>query len=93
MALNWNAPFNAAFNCTVVVKPGYVVIGNVALVSPAGMKTLLGALADSGWLLPMFTKTPGGGAALASVTVPVAGSPPTTDAGFTVSGPSAGSVG
>jgi hypothetical protein len=44
-------------------------------------------------LLPRLTATPPVGAALESVTVPVAGLPPTTLVGFTVSPVSAGRVG
>src|SRR3954466_10591336 len=61
-----------------------VVIGNVALVLPAGTVTLAGTLAAAGSSLVSATLKPPDGAAAVSVTVPVDGSPPTTSVGLTL---------
>ena len=93
IAANWNTLSIAAESCTVVVKPGNVVTGKLALVAPPGIVTLFGTLAESGRLLPRLTATPTGGAGPASVTVPVAEWPPTTLVGLTVRDVSAGRLG
>ena len=72
---------------------GKVVTVKLALVAPAGTVTLAGTLAARGRLLPRLTATPPTGAALASLTVPVAVAPPATLVGFTVSAVSAGKAG
>ena len=69
------------------------MIGNVALVAPAGTMTLAGTLAVSGSMLDKLTATPPTGAALASLTVPVAVAPPTTLVGATVNDVNAGKEG
>jgi hypothetical protein len=77
----------------VVVSCGNVVTAKVALVAPPCTVTLAGTLAARGRLLPRLTAAPAAGAGLASVTVPVAGFPPTTLAGFTVIAVSSGRLG
>ena len=69
-----------------------MVTVKLALVAPAGTVTLAGRLAFSGRLLDRLTATPPSGAALASLTDPVAVAPPATLVGFTVSAVSAGKV-
>jgi hypothetical protein len=73
-----------AVSCAVVSAVRNVVTLKLALVAPAGTVTLAGTLAAPGRLLPMATTVPPAGAALGSVTVPVAGFPPTTLRGLTV---------
>src|SRR5262245_62087226 len=90
---NWKTLSSWAESCTVGVADGNVVTGKVALVAPPGMKTLSGTLAVRGRLLPRFTLKPTDGAALASVTVPVAEVPPATLVGFTDVETSAGRLG
>ena len=63
---------------------GNVVIVKVVLVEPAGTVTVDGTLAAPGWLLVSDTTVPPDGAALGSVTVPVAGLPPATLVGLTL---------
>ncbi|UUZ67519.1 hypothetical protein LP416_23125 [Polaromonas sp. P2-4] len=65
----------------------------LALVAPAGTVTLADTLAARGRLLDRLTATPPAGAALASLTEPVAVAPPTTLVGFTVIAVSAGKAG
>ena len=87
---NWVVLPSVAESCTVVLSTGNVVIVKVALVAPAGTVTVAGTLAEPGRLLPRLTATPPLGAALPSVTVPVALVPPATLVGLTVSAVSAG---
>jgi hypothetical protein len=61
---------------------GMVVTVNVAVVAPAGTVTFAGTVARDVLSLERVIKTPGGGAAPVSVTVPVEGRPPVTDVGF-----------
>jgi hypothetical protein len=61
---------------------GMVVTVKVAVVAPAGTVTFAGTVARDVLLLERVTKTPDGGAAPVSVTVPVEGLPPVTDVGF-----------
>lgn len=90
---NRNALLTLAFSWTVVVPlPANVVIGNVALVAPAGTVTEGGTDADPGRLLPRLTTVPPAGAALDSLTVPVADVPPLTLVGLTVNDESDGAV-
>ena len=56
----------------------------VVLVAPAGTVTVDGTVAAPGWLLVSDTTVPPDGAALGSVTVPVAGLPPATLVGLTL---------
>jgi len=66
----------------------FVVIGNVAVVAPAGIVTLAGTDATAGSLLDRAIVAPPVGAAIVSVTVPVEELPPWTAVGFTDSEPS-----
>ena len=66
---------------------------NVALVAPAGTVTLAGTLTEPGNELLRLTATPPAGAALPSVTVPVADWPPGTLVGLTEKPVSAGRLG
>src|SRR5918992_330316 len=59
-----------------------VETGNVALLEPAGTMTLAGTVTAVGLSFARSTRTPPAGAAAVSVTVPVAGSPPTTSPGL-----------
>jgi hypothetical protein len=93
MSANWNTLSSAAESWTVVGKLGNVVTVKLALVAPPGIVTLAGTLAESGRLLARLTATPTGGAALASLTVPVAELPPPTVVGLTVIDVSAGRLG
>src|SRR5206468_2236859 len=61
-----------------------VVTANVALVAPPATVTLAGSEAIAAFELARFTTSPPSGAALVSVTVPVAPLPPTTVAGLTL---------
>lgn len=78
---------------TVVPATGNVVTVKVALVVPAGTVTLAGTLAAAGRLLDSATIVPPAGAALGTVTVPVAGFPPGTLVGLTVNADSVGAGG
>jgi hypothetical protein len=75
---------DAARLTEVVPDGGDVVMVKLAVVAPAGTVTLAGTLAVPGSWLDRSTGTPGDGAALASVTVPVADWPPATVVGLTV---------
>ena len=68
----------------MVVAEGKVVTVKLALVAPAGIVTLAGMLAAPGRLLDRVTTVPPAGAGLGSLTVPVAGLPPTTLVGLTL---------
>ena len=72
---------------------GNVVTVKFVLVEPAGTVTLVGTLAARGWLLNSDTTVPPDGAALGSVTVPVAGLPPATMVGLTLNAESVGGGG
>ena len=91
--VDWNPLFIWAEIWTVVRKLGKVVTVKFALVSPAGTVTLAGTLAVFGRLLDRLMATPPLGAALPSLTVPVAVAPPTTLVGATVTAVSGGSDG
>src|SRR6266542_2484605 len=69
-----------------------LVIGKVAVVSPARTPTLEGTVTAVGSLLVSVTIAPPVGAAAVSVTVPVAVAPPTTLIGFTASDATTGPV-
>jgi hypothetical protein len=78
-------PLSDAVRPTVVVpNGGDVVMVKLALVAPTGTMTLAGTLATVGIWLLKSTGTPGSGAALWSVTVPVADWPPVTVVGDTL---------
>jgi hypothetical protein len=62
-----------------------VVMGNVALVAPAGTVTVVGTVATDVWLLERATTAPPEAAAPLSVTVPVELLLPPTVGGFAVS--------
>ncbi len=62
-----------------------VVTVKAALVTPAGMVTLTGAVATVVSLLERETRAPPLGAGPLSVTLPVEGDPPLTLVGFSVS--------
>src|SRR5712672_7142 len=82
---NWFEPPRVAESWTTVVNElANVVTGKLALVAPAGTVTFDGTLARPGSWLPRATTVPPVGAAVASVTVPVDGVPPTTLDGLTV---------
>jgi hypothetical protein len=66
-----------------VLFTGVVVTGNVPLDWPAGIVMLAGTPAAP-LLLPSVTNTPPGPAGADSVTVPVAGDPPATGFGDTL---------
>ena len=68
----------------VAVVTGLVVIGNVAVVVPAGTVTETGTEAAVGLLLTSDTTAPPTGAAALSVAVPVLPAPPVTEAEFSV---------
>ena len=68
----------------VLLATGLVVMGNVALVAPAATVTLAGAWAAAVLLFESVTAAPPAGAGLSSVTVPVEDTPPSTDAGLTL---------
>ena len=68
----------------VLLATGLVVMVNVAVVAPAATVTLAGACAAAVLLLESVTTAPPAGAGLSSVTVPVEGFPPVTDAGLTL---------
>ena len=59
------------FGALVGLVTGFVVIVNVAVVAPAGTVTDAGTVAALMLLLVSVTNAPAGGAAFASVTVPV----------------------
>ena len=61
-----------------------VVTVNVAVVAPAAAVTLAGAWAAAVLLFESVTAAPPAGAGLSSVTVPVEDTPPSTDAGLTL---------
>lgn len=64
-----------------VTVTGLVFTGNVALVDPAGIVTLVGTVANAMLLLDSDTFAPPAGAGPPSVTVPVVELPPGTAAG------------
>src|SRR5215218_1523174 len=76
----------------VEVVTALVVIGKVAVVSPARTATLEGTVTAVGSLLVSVTIAPPVGAAAVSVTVPVAVPSPTTLMGLTTSDVTVGSV-
>jgi len=86
-------PPSVAVSWTVVGATLNVVTVKLALVAPAATVTLAGTLAEPGRLLDRVTTVPPVGAALASVTVPVAGLPPVTLLGLTLNEESAGGGG
>jgi hypothetical protein len=88
--VDWNPLFIWAEIWTVVRELGKVVTVKLALVAPAGTVTLAGTLAVFGRLVDRLMATPPVGAALPSLTVPVAVAPPTTLVGATVTAVSGG---
>jgi hypothetical protein len=82
VALSVVPPYDAEIVAVCVVVTALVVIGNVAMVDPAGTLTLAGTAATAA-LLESVTAAPPGGAPL-SVTVPCEAVPPMTLAGFIV---------
>jgi hypothetical protein len=64
---------------------GWVLMGKVTCVAPAATVTLPGTLATPAFALVSVTATPPAGAGLLSVRVPVAGLPPRTEVGASVS--------
>jgi len=86
-------PPSVAVSWTVVGATLNVVTVKLALVAPAATVTLAGTLAEPGRLLDRVTTVATVGAALASITVPVAGLPPVTLLGLTLNEESAGGGG
>src|SRR3989442_1754025 len=86
-------PPSVAVSWTVVGATLNVVTVKLALVAPAATVTLAGTLAEPGRLLDRVTTVAPVGAALASITVPVAGLPPVTLLGLTLNEESAGGGG
>jgi hypothetical protein len=75
----------AVMVAVVEMETADVEIANVALVAPAAIVTLAGALAAEVLLLDTVTSAPLEGAALTSVTVPTDPAPPFTEDGARVS--------
>lgn len=69
-------PYDAPIVAEVALLTALVKIEKVALVAPAGTRTLAGTVAGSAAVSAAFA--PPAGAAALSVTVPVTGCPPTT---------------
>ena len=76
--------YSAEIVTEVLLATGLVVIVKVAVVAPAATVTLAGAWAAAELLLESVTTAPPTGAALLNVTVPVEDTPPSTDAGLTL---------
>src|SRR5436305_6803925 len=74
----------------VAVVTGLVVIGNVAVVVPAGTVTETGTEAAVALLVTSDTTAPPTGAAAPRVTVPVLPAPPVTEAGLRASDDTSG---
>jgi hypothetical protein len=99
---NWKGVHTVMIEWTVVPPAVAMIIADwllvtvlvetvkVALVDPAGTETLGGTVAAAVLSLDNATPKPPGGAADVRVTVPVAGSPPTTSVGSTRSAESDG---
>src|SRR5579872_6967054 len=90
-------PPDAVINTCCVVVTSEVVIGKLALICPCGTVTLAGTEATEAFELCRLTTVPPGGAALARITVPVAGCAPTGNCGvsrseFSGSGPLNGAL-
>jgi hypothetical protein len=84
-------PYDAEIVAGVDAATGLVVRLNVALVPP-GETVTLAATATAGLLLESATCAPPAGAGPFSITVPVAGLPPATLAGLTISDETLGGI-
>jgi hypothetical protein len=80
-AMRATPPKEAEISNITVAATGFVAIEKVTALPPAGTVTLAGTVAAAVLALESVTAAPAAGAGADNVTVPVAGSPPTTSFG------------